>query len=356
MRFGYLILPLLLCACTDDQAGPPRYAAMLFPADNPTTEEGIALGRELFFDPVLSADSTISCGSCHRPELAFTDGRKLAIGIGGRVGTRNTLGLTNIGYFHHPLFWDGRAENLEAQALHPVGTPREMGGSWPVVIERLRAAGYAEAFARAFGSPGIDTTRVGRALAQYQRTLISRDSRYDRVQRGEASYSDKEELGHALFFDLGDDPAGAYAGLPTAECAHCHTPPHFSNQRFENNGLDEAADLRAFPDAGRGSVTGNVYDNGRFRTPGLRNVALTAPYMHDGRFATLEEVIDHYNSGGHYAENRSPNVHGLGLNRNQKAALVAFLRTLTDSSFVNRQVKLVSSRSRRSAGSDITPE
>ncbi|WP_232830183.1 cytochrome-c peroxidase [Lewinella sp. IMCC34191] len=326
-------------SCADDPGSGAEFAAILHPADNPPTEAGIRVGRHLFFDPALSADSTISCASCHRPELAFTDGKKTAVGIGGRPGVRNTLGLTNVGYFHHPLFWDGRAESLEAQALHPIHTPHEMGGSWPEVIRRLSDdPAYVARFRSAFGAATIDSVLVGRALAQFQRSLISRDSKYDRVQRGEARYTPAEQLGHALFFDLGDDAAGPYANLPTAECAHCHTPPHFTNQGYENNGLDEADDLNAFSDPGRGAISQNVYDNGRFRTPGLRNVALTAPYMHDGRFATLEEVVDHYNSGGHYAENRSPNVHPLALDAEQKSALVAFLHTLTDTAFVQAAV------------------
>ena len=334
------LLAVLLFACGGEREPDPDFAGILYPPNNPPDPAAVNLGRRLFYDVRLSEDGTVSCGSCHRPERAFTDGRALATGIRGRVGQRNTPGLTNIGYHHLPLFWDGRAANLEAQALHPVGTPHEMGGSWPEVVHRLRAAGYGEAFAEVYGSAAIDSVRIGRALAQFQRSLVSRDSKYDRVRRGEDRYTENEALGHALFFDYGDDPRGEFAGLPTAECAHCHTPPHFTNQGYENNGLDETSDLDSFPDPGRGAVTGNRYDNGRFRTPGLRNVALTAPYMHDGRFATLEEVVDHYAAGGHYAENRSANVHPLPLDRDQKAALVAFLHTLTDASFVKEQVSL----------------
>ena len=335
-----VLLALLLTGCGGDPDPDPDFAAIIYPDDNPPDADAAELGRRLFYDARLSEDGTVSCGSCHRPELAFTDGRALATGIRGRVGRRNSPGLTNIGYHHLPLFWDGRADNLEAQALHPVGAPQEMGGSWPEVVHRLQDAGYGEAFARVYGSAAIDSVRIGRALAQFQRTLVSRDSKYDRVRRGEARYTEAEALGHALFFDYGDDPRGDYAGLPTAECAHCHTPPHFTNQRFENNGLDEVTDLDSFPDPGYGAVTGNRYDNGRFRTPGLRNVALTAPYMHDGRFASLEEVVEHYAAGGHYAENRNPNVHPLPLSREQKSALVAFLHTLTDTFFVKEQVSL----------------
>ena len=338
MDWGWLVLLVLILSCGSEVAPtPPEFAAIIYPEGNPTTPAGRTLGERLFFDPALSADGTVSCGTCHQPALAFSDGRAVSVGVGGLVGTRNTPGLANVGYLHQPLFWDGRADNLETQAMHPIGTAHEMGGNWPEVIERLREeVSYREAFREAFGTEIIDSTRVGRALAQYQRTLVSRDSKYDRVQRGAATYSELEALGQAIFFDAGDDPRGQYAGLPKGECAHCHTPPHFTNQRYQNNGLDEATDLSAFRDAGRGAITGQVYDNGRFRTPGLRNVALTAPYMHDGRLVTLEEVVEHYNSGGHYAENRSANIRPLGLDDRQRTALVAFLHTLTDTSFVAR--------------------
>lgn len=336
-RYAWLLLVCCACSQAPEVTEAPAFAAMLYPADNPSTEAGIALGEELFFDPSLSADGTISCASCHLPGRAFADKVAISRGVGGQQGTRNTPSLTNIGYLHEQLFWDGRADDLEAQALHPIGTPHEMGGSWPVVIAELRAdQDYVNRFREAFGAVPIDSTLVGRALAQYQRTLVSRDSKYDRVKRGEATYTEAEALGDAIFFDLAD-AGGAFAGLPVGECAHCHTAPHFTNQRFENNGLDEVTELTAFRDAGRGAINGQVFDNGRFRVPGLRNVALTAPYMHDGRFATLEKVVEHYDSGGHYAENRSANIRPLGLNDVERAALVAFLHTLTDTSFVNRR-------------------
>ena len=318
---------------------PAAFAKIIYPEDNPTSREGLALGKQLFYDPILSADGSISCSSCHLPELAFTDGRAVSIGINGRAGKRNAPGLANIGYLHKTLFWDGRADDLETQALHPVADPAEMGGSWPLLISKLRRhEDYWPAFQSAFGlseARELTPDHVGKALAQFQRSLISSDAKYDRVQRGEADFTEAEQLGFAIFFDLADEPDPEYRGLPTGECAHCHVPPHFTNQRFFNNGLDEARSLEDFKDIGRAVVTGSVYDNGTFRTPGLRNVALTAPYMHDGRFATLQEVVGHYNSGGRYAENRNANIFELGLSPDQERALVAFLYTLTDSSFVN---------------------
>lgn len=320
---------------------PEAFARIIYPEDNPTTRAGLALGRDLFFDPILSADSTVSCGTCHRPELAFTDGLERSIGIDGRTGSRNAPGLTNVGYLYETLFWDGRADDLETQALHPIAEANEMGGSWPAVISKLRQhPDYWPQLQAAFGistKKALSPDHVGKALAQFQRSLISGDSKYDRVERGLEPYDELEALGHAIFFDLADDPDGAFANLPTGECAHCHTPPHFTNQRFFNNGLDLAESLAHFKDGGRGAVTGNPFERGLFRTPSLRNVSLTAPYMHDGRMRNLAEVVDHYNSGGHYAENRSANVFPLGLDDRQKAGLLAFLRTLTDTSFVNNE-------------------
>lgn len=341
---GAGVLMLVFSAC--DQASPmlleieepDAFASIIYPEDNPTTAEGLALGRDLFFDPILSQDSTVSCGTCHQPDRAFTDGLERSIGIHGRVGARNAPGLANVGYLYETLFWDGRADNLEAQALHPIADAAEMGGDWPEVMDKLRDhPDYGGRLQRAFGlrsGEELKREHVGRALAQFQRSLISSDSKYDRVQRGEAVFTEQEALGFALFFDYGDETEGEFANLPSAECAHCHVPPHFTNQGFFNNGLDEAITLEDFQDPGRGAISGSRYDLGLFRSPSLRNVALTGPYMHDGRMKTLAEVVAHYNAGGHYAENRSPNVRPLGLTPGQEQALTMFLQTLTDSTFV----------------------
>lgn len=298
---------------------------------NPMTPAGVALGRQLFFDPILSADSTISCASCHQPALAFTDGRAVAIGINDQKGKRNAPSLLNVAFYHTGLFWDGRAATLEEQALVPVEDPLEMGNSWDNVEASLRRhQQYPVLFQQAFGiNDTIELTRhlVARALAQYQRSLMSGVSRYDLEEQGLATFTASERRGKAIFMD-------ASAELPNGECAHCHTPPLFTDLTYMNNGLDEVERLEDYPDKGRGEVTDTKYDNGRFRVPSLRNVALSAPYMHDGRFATLEEVVAHYNSGGHFAPNVDPKVRKLQLSTRDQQDLINFLKTLTDTSFV----------------------
>ncbi|MCB0580107.1 MAG: hypothetical protein KDD10_12465 [Phaeodactylibacter sp.] len=296
------------------------------------TAAGVELGRRLFYDPILSADSSLACASCHLPERAFADGRPVAVGIQGRRGRRNAQSLANAAYQYKGLFWDGRSATLEEQALIPVEDPNEMGHDWGAVEQALRRhPSYPARFAAAFGIN--DTARItrqlaARALAQFERTLISAESKYDRVKRGEATFTELEERGQHIFFDTSEE-------LPEGECGHCHTPPLFTDQTFMNNGLDEAEELNAFQDKGRGEATGQYYDNGRFRVPSLRNAALTAPYMHDGRFGTLEEVVEHYNQGGRHSLNVDPKIRKLHLSDTDKQALVAFIKTLTDSTFVN---------------------
>ncbi len=303
-----------------------RVPKMMIPTDNPLTAEGIELGRQLFFDPILSIDSTFSCASCHLPERAFSDGKRVAIGIRMRRGRRNSPSLVNVGYYYKGLFWDGRVITLEAQSLHPVIDSVEMGHTWDRVEQILQQhPDYPVLFRKAFGveyKKQITRELVGKALAQFQRTLISKNSKFDQVQRGEAEFTDAERRGFTIFFDTS-------MVMAQAECSHCHMDPLFTTLAYENNGV-QVADGLNYPDQGRGAITGNRYDNGKFKVPSLVNIALTAPYMHDGRFRTLEQVIDHYNSGGHPGENVSPNVRPLNLTEQDKQDLIAFLHTLTD--------------------------
>ena len=311
---------------------PEYFPSFAIPEDNPITVDGVVLGQHLFFDPILSADSTISCASCHLPEKAFTDGTKVSVGVNGNVGRRSSMSLVNIAYAFNDLFWDGRANSLEAQALEPIEDPLELIEDWDNVENKLkRSKRYQELFRKAFGITNSDEiTRLltVRAIAQYERIIISGNSKFDKVEYLDiAAYTLSELNGRDMFFDA--DPM-----TPDAECGHCHNGPLLTTQQYVNNGIEEVENLEDFSDKGRGEVTGMLFDNGKFRAPTLRNIELTAPYMHDGRFATLEEVVDHYNSGGHFAENVDPLIQPLGLSEKEKADIVAFLRTFTDTSFM----------------------
>jgi cytochrome c peroxidase len=335
---GAALLLFSLPQCTTDPAasvrevplqGPAHFVQLVENAANPYSPEKAALGQMLFFDPVLSKDSSLSCSSCHLPERAFTDGKAIAVGVDKREGTRNAPSLVNLAWITEGLFWDGRSPTLEEQAVHPVINPNELGNDWATVLSRLEAhPDYPAYFEKVFGK-GIAQQTVVHALAHFQRSLISSESKYDSVMRGEAAYTDLELHGKHIFFDSSED-------LPDGECGHCHTPPLFTDQTYMNNGVQQELAPYHYPDAGRGAVTGVKYDNGRFRVPSLRNITLTAPYMHDGRFATLEEVIEHYNSGGHPGLNVDPKIRKLHFSDEDKRALIAFLGTLTDTSFVRK--------------------
>ncbi|WP_235296344.1 cytochrome-c peroxidase [Portibacter marinus] len=311
---------------------PDHLPSFNIPEDNLLTIDGVRLGQHLFFDPILSADSTLSCASCHFPEKAFTDGTAVSVGVNGNVGRRSSMSLVNIAYTFNGLFWDGRVETLENQALEPVEDPLELVEDWDNVEQKLRRSQrYQELFRKAFGiskATEIDRLLAVKAIAQFERIIISADSKFDRVEYYDTeAYTISELNGRDMFFDA--DPM-----TPDAECGHCHNGPLLTTQQYVNNGIEKVDDLVDFPDKGRGEVTGLLFDNGKFRAPTLRNIALTAPYMHDGRFNTLEEVVDHYNSGGHFAENLDPLIQPLGLSEQQKADIVAFMHTMTDTSYL----------------------
>ncbi|MCC3152077.1 cytochrome c peroxidase [Hymenobacter sp. BT770] len=306
------------------------------PADNALTVEGVALGRQLFYETALSVSSTVSCGSCHRQELAFTDGRAHAVGVNQAVSARSSMALANL-LWEPKLTWDGAANTLEAQARIPIEKPVEMHQSLTVGVARLQQLPlYQDLFRKAFGSSTITEANTLKALAQFERTLISSNSRFDQFRRGDrTALSAYEQQGLVLF---STHPNGTLRG---GNCGDCHSGDLQTNHTFSNNGLDVSP-----TDLGLGALTGLPTDNGKFRVPSLRNIALTAPYMHDGRFTTLEQVVDHYNE--HVALN-SPNIDPLLLNTtndprqqsftldltaDEKAKIVAFMRTLTDSTFI----------------------
>ncbi len=313
---------------------PPKFlGSMNIPKDNPLTEEGIALGRRLFYDPILSADSTMSCATCHIAAANFTDGQAFSKGIDGEKGKRSAMSLLNVGFYNTGLFWDGRTSTLESQALIPVEDPIELHESWPNVERKLRAhKDYPMYFRKAFGikqKQELTKELTVKAIAQFERTLISRgDSRFDQFRKGEIELTEDEQMGFDLFFDISPE-------IKDAECGNCHNEPLFTDHKYANNGLDAIKDLTQFKDLGRGAVINNKYKNGTFRVPTLRNIELTAPYMHDGRFQTLEEVIEHYDSGGQASMNVHALIRPLNLTDQEKNQLLAFLKTLTDNTFVN---------------------
>ncbi len=312
---------------------PASFPRMDIPVDNPLTVEGVKLGRFLFYDPILSIDNTISCSSCHLPEANFSDNRSFSIGVDGKKTTRSSMTLLNVGFNNRGLFWDGRVITLEEQAALPIEDPNEMNNTWEEVIQRLsQHEFYPDMFRKAFGiqnTKGISKDLATKAIAQFERIMISSGkSKYDRVEMGLDVYTDLELLGRDLFFDDNQD-------VPDAECNHCHSVPLISANDYFNNGLDKSETLTEFKDLGRGAITGILADNGRFRTTSLRNIRFSAPYMHDGRFQTLEEVVDFYNAGGERAPNKDPLLRPLGLTEDHKKALIAFIETMSDVDFIS---------------------
>lgn len=283
---------------------------------NPLGEKGFILGRELFYDPLLSKDNTISCGSCHQQFVAFAHAdHDVSHGILGRLGTRNAPALFNLTW--HPSFMhDGGVNHIENQPLAPVENPLEMDEKIGNVINKLQAsAKYRRLFNDAFGSEEVTYQRFAQAFAQFMGMLYSYNSKYDIVMRkeGTASFSDEEQRGYNLF---------------RAKCATCHKEPLFSDFSYHNNGLPVKPSVN---DSGRAHITLNPADLYKFKTPSLRNIALTKPYMHDGRFETLEQCLNHYNGGVTNTVNLDPQLQGgIPLSAQDKQDLIAFLKTLTD--------------------------
>jgi len=302
------------------------------PEDNPLTVEGVKLGNRLFFETLLSRDNSQSCGSCHNQTLAFTDNfKQFSIGIRGLAGTRNSMPIFNMFYHNSGFFWDGRASTLREQSLLPIEDHLEMDDNLENVVNKLKnEKDYPQLFYSAFGTSEINSKRIGLALEQFMLSIVSGNSKYDRVQAGLEEFNPSEKRGFTLFF-AERDIIPIFKG---ADCFHCHSGPNLTNNEFMNNGLDEV-----FEDLGLGAVTKRPTDNGKFKVPSLRNIEVTAPYMHDGRFKTLKEVIQHYNNQVKESSSLDPNMHGsrLGLNLddNDIDDLINFLKTLTDSEFLN---------------------
>ena len=304
------------------------------PADNKLTIAGVQLGRMLFYEPMLSKDGSQACADCHKQQDAFSDIRQFSIGVEKLLGKRQAMPVMNLAWHQNGFFWDGRAPHIRDQALKPIQDPLEMNETLPNVVAKLSASKkYTDQFIRAFGDAAVTSERVSLALEQFMLTLISNNSKYDQSLRGTVALTPAEERGRIIFFTE-YDPFGSTKG---AECFHCHAGNNFTNDAFMNNGLDTDESMT---DEGRKKVTDDPADRGRFKVPSLRNVAHTAPYMHDGRFATLEAVIDHYDHGVKNSStiefilqyNLQPS--GLQMTAQDKADLLAFLKTLSDPTFL----------------------
>lgn len=313
---------------------PKGFTKMPVSADNPLMEETVELGRFLFYDPILSRDSTISCATCHQQEFAFADQGKIrSFGIDSLLSDRNTPPLFNLAW-NSQLFWDGRANSIENQVFSPVNAHNEMDLDWNLAEERLnRSKFYKNQFKQSFNQERIDSVQISKAIAQFERTLISCNSRVDKVVRGEAKLTAEELRGHEV---LNDQTLG--------NCLHCHTTDANlmgTTFKFADNGFQFAETKESYPDLGLGWYTEDINDNGKFKIPSLRNVALTAPYMHDGSMATLEEVIDFYSDSLKNSPNLDPHLkahpNGMKLSESDKNSVISFLHCLTDSSFITNE-------------------
>lgn len=356
---GFLLSGLWIASCCDRKEeltykptpfkpAIPFYLEYYYkePADNPTTKEGIALGKSLFSEKALSIDYTISCATCHNEKKGFADGLKVSKGVNGVLARRNAPGLTNTA-FQTRFFWDGRDTSLEEQSLHPIQDPIEMGLTLNEAIARLQSnRQYPDLFFKAFGSKTVTADRIAKALAQFQRSLVSFNTKYDRFLIDQYTPTPEEKLGMDLFFQH-PDPFAGLKGIRGGNCGDCHLQRTLMGRQdgffgFHNTGLTTSGSA----DKGLQQITGLASDFGKFKAPPLRNVALTAPYMHDGRFNTLEEVLDHYNAEDLFTR---PNVDGLitlGTNQKfgqslmltepEKKAIISFLHMLTDTTLVQK--------------------
>jgi len=314
---------------------------ILNPANNQLTVEGIALGRKLFYDPILSQNNTMSCATCHNINFSFTDSTKqFSSGLHGEVGKRNAPPIFNLGWFTnygvltHQFFWDGGASDLESQVFGPITNPIEMSETLPNVLTKLRLKSeYPPLFKKAFGTDSITSQLLAFAISQFERTIISGNTKFDQGRLINFSNFSPEEMNGFITFTS-----------EKGDCWHCHTlaPPSSPLETdfgldfsFHNNGLQ-----KIFTDSGLARITKNNGDLGKFKTPSIRNLVYTAPYMHDGRFITLEQVVDFYDALAYQGSNvdgfitKNPHPAGLNLSSQEKRELILFLKTLTDSSLI----------------------
>ncbi len=330
IAFYLSVFTLLMVACkevkNEDAEPKAAFPGFQIPAhfpdteypmeNNPVTENGFLLGKKLFYDGILSRDGSISCGSCHIQFSAFTHtGHDVSHGIEDRLGTRNSPAIQNMAWSKF-FFWDGGVHNLDLLPFNPIENPVEMDEQVPNAVNKLKAhSGYPPLFEKAFGTPEVSGRRMMQALSQFMNMLVSANSRYDQYALGKSdALSSEEKEGLAIFKN---------------KCDRCHTSPLFTDNGFHNNGLQQTNDK------GRFGITLNPDDAYKFKTPSLRNLSRTAPYMHDGRFGTLEEVLEHYVSGIRpSATTDSILLGGIALNTHERTRLLQFLKTLDDEVFV----------------------
>ncbi|SEJ27113.1 cytochrome c peroxidase [Dyadobacter koreensis] len=343
INFSYsILLSLILTACSKKEsvdpepqiyqfAVPANFPRPVFDIENAMTREGIELGRMLFYDVRLSGNNKVSCASCHDQKLAFSDGKALSnAGVSGTILHRHAPALVNLAWANNGLFWDGGATNLESQAFGPLTASDEMHQDLFELVDELNAVPeYVKQFDLAFKDQ-ISSQNIVKALAQFQRTLVSANSRYDKFKRNEAE-------GNLSSMELRG------LELVRQKCQSCHTGELFTDNAYHNNGIDAdfSNDQSEGLFQGRFRISYNPADMGSFKTPTLRNAALTAPYMHDGRFTKLEDVIDHYSGEIKVSPTLDKTIptNGFQFNPDEKKAIMAFLNTLTDEEFVtNREL------------------
>ena len=305
------------------------------PVASMLTAQKIVLGRVLFYEKKLSSNLTQACADCHLQEHAFTDTARFSVGAEGDVGDRQAMAIFNMAWHSNGFFWDGRSPELHDQATQPIQNPVEMNESISGVVAKLsEEQSYQDQFIRAFGDDEITEAKIGEAMEQFMFTFISNDSKFDKYLAGAETLTPSEERGRQLFFTEYNEFFPNESG---ADCAHCHGGINFENDQYMNNGLDTEAN---FDDLGQFMATNNSMDRAKFKVTSLRNIDLTPPYMHDGRFQTLEEVVEHYNTGIEQSSTldlalNATTATGLMLDNQDKADLVAFLKTLTDETYLS---------------------
>lgn len=318
---GAILLPAALILCFAQDLKPPMGLPPLsFPADNPYTPAKAELGRLLYFDKRLSADETVSCASCHDPKFAFTDGAATSTGIKKQTGNRSAPTIINRAYTL-AQFWDGRAATLEEQAKGPMANPIEMGNTHDAIVTKIKTVtGYRPLFAKAFGSEEITIDRIAMAIASFERTVFSGNAPYDRHKRGDKKAMTPDQVrGMSVFFTK-------------AKCDRCHEGANFTLNMYANLGVGSD---KPDPDVGRFAVTKNPADWGLFKTPTLREIDKTGPYMHDGSLKTLDEVVEFYNKGGIKNKNLDESMKPLNLTDQEKKDLVAFMKALNGEGWQN---------------------